>query len=223
MNNYFDDLYNDVYEYAYDTIMENKTASNRGGGKKKLKPKIKTKLKHKKRNLLLLIGAMIAAFVVIKKIILNSEHQYEQRTGRQKYNSIKSAYKKNDNSIADRTYAYDHVHFFDRNIKDDKDITISYCNKMIKELTKDKKVINDLDIENYKQVRNALIIEKRLKNPLTRLLDSKYLSSSMRKRIQMLYDKNKTNIDNVNNWDDFYEEIEDEEDEEIEDMEEYDE
>ena len=24
MNNYFDDLYNDVYEYAYDTITEKK-------------------------------------------------------------------------------------------------------------------------------------------------------------------------------------------------------
>lgn len=215
---YFNDLYSEVYEYAYDVITEKKNPPKRGGGKKKLKPKIKTKLKHKKRNLLLLISAMIAAFVVIKKIILKPENQYDQRTSRQKYNSIKSAYKKNDNSIADRTYAYDSVVYLypDNNIKNEKDITISYCNKMIKELTKDKKVIDDFNVEDYKDLRNALIIEKRLKNPLTRLLDSKYLSSSMRKRIQMLYDKNKTNIDNVNNWDDIYEEIEDEEIEEIE-------
>ena len=85
--------------------MENKTASNRGGSNtKNVNPKIKKKIKHKKRKLLLLITAMIAAFVVIKKTILKSENQYEKRTSRQKYNTIKSAYKKNDNSIADRTY-----------------------------------------------------------------------------------------------------------------------
>ena len=214
MNSYFDDLYSDVYEYTYDVITEKKNPPKRGWGKKKVDPKIK--IKNKKRKLLLLITAMIAAFVVIKKTILKSENQYEKRTSRQKYNTIKSAYKKNDNSIADRTYAYDSLVYLypNNNIKNEKDITISYCNKMIKELTKDKKVIDDFNVENFKDLRNALIIEKRLKNPLTRLLDSKYLSSSMRKRIQMLYDKNESSIISINNWNDNEEFEEMEEDDE---------
>lgn len=178
MNSYFDDLYNDVYEYAYDTIMENKTASNRGGANtKNVNPKIKKKIKHKKRKLLLLITAMIAAFIFIKNKFTPDVIKYSYRMD---YDEIKGqlnsgSYKQGDSAYNTLSTKYNK-----------SDIDIPYCKEMIKKLKSDKNRIAELDddLEAFQSLKALLVIEKRLKKPMTKLLDSKYLTPIMKRRIE---------------------------------------
>ena len=184
MNNYFDDLYNEVYEYTYDTIMENETVtSNRGGGNKKnVNPKIKKKIKHKKRKLLLLITAMIAAFVFIKKKLTPDIKEEPIRKMGEEYATLKW-HIQSGKSREDYHVGYDTLK---KAAGKNTDITISYCDKMLEVLNNTKKDVNA--IRDVESVKNLLIIEKRLKNPITRLLDSKYLTPEMQKRIKSAYD-----------------------------------
>lgn len=179
MNNYFDDLYNDVYEYAYDTIMENKTASNRGGSNtKNVNPKIKKKIKHKKRKLLLLITAMIGAFVMLYKHLIPD---YMEDWGQEGYDEIKTQL--NSGSYK-RGNAYSRIKT-KYNVTDNT-ITRDYCKEMIKKLKKDKEKINELD--DFKSMKALLDIEKRLKNPITKLVDSKVLTPGMKRKIGDAWD-----------------------------------
>ena len=171
MNSYFDDLYNDVYEYAYDTIKKKrKNTPKRGWGKtKNINPKIKKKIKHKKWLLLLLISEMITVYIFLLKSLDEwdrydyNDEIYQLNTGSYKqgnsaYNRIKTKYNVTDNTI-----------------------TRDYCKEMIKKLKKDKEKINELD--DFKSLKALLDIEKRLKNPITRLLDSKVLTAGMKRKI----------------------------------------
>lgn len=169
MNSYFDDLYNNVYEYSYDTIMEKNTPKRGLGKTKYINPKIKKKIKHKKWLLLLLISEMITVFIfLIKSLDEKNRYDYNDeiyqlntgsyKQGNSAYNRIKTKYNVTDNTI-----------------------TRDYCKEMIKKLKKDKEKINELD--DFKSLKALLDIEKRLKNPIIRLLDSKVLTPGMKRKI----------------------------------------
>ena len=153
-----------------------------GGNKKNVNPKIKKKIKHKKRKLLLLITAMIAAFVFIKKKLTPDIKEEPIRKMGEEYATLKW-HIQSGKSREDYHVGYDTLK---KAAGKNTDITISYCDKMLEVLNNTKKDVNA--IRDVESVKNLLIIEKRLKNPVTRLLDSKYLTPEMQKRIKSAYD-----------------------------------
>ena len=92
MNNYFDDLYNEVYEYTYDTIGGGVITESGNGKKLTLKKVLKFA-----RNVSLAIGAAMVACRLIKRAI---EKAYEKG----KADGYKKGYKKGTKHGSSKTY-----------------------------------------------------------------------------------------------------------------------